>query len=303
MSGFELRNSDAESLKFRLRVWVVALVVLLMFGLLVFRLFTLQVVRHDAFAERAESNRTAVVPIVPNRGQILDRNGIVLATNYSAYTLEITRSKVNDLEDTITQLSELVDITPRDRRKFKRLMEDSKRFESIPIRSRLTDEEVARFAAQRWRFPGVDIKARFFRSYPLEDVGGHVVGYIGRINQKEQEALEDSDDAANYRGTEVIGKLGIEQSYEKQLHGTTGWEQLETTAGGFAVRRLNSRPATAGDSVVLSLDIGLQKLVEDLFGERRGALVAMDPRNGEVLAMVSKPGYDVNLFVDGIDQE
>jgi penicillin-binding protein 2 len=303
MSGFELRNSDAESLKFRLRIWVVALVVLLMFGLLVFRLFTLQVVRHDAFAERAESNRTAVVPIVPNRGQILDRNGVLLATNYSAYTLEVTRSKVKDLEETIEGLSTLVDITPRDRRKFKRLMEDSKRFESVPLRSRLTDEEVARFAAQRWRFPGVDIKARFFRSYPLEEVGGHVVGYIGRINQREQDALEDSDDAANYRGTEVIGKLGVEQSYEKQLHGTTGWEQLETTAGGFAVRRLNSRPATPGDSVVLSLDIGLQKLMEDLFGERRGALVAMDPRNGEVLAMVSKPGYDVNLFVDGIDQE
>ena len=303
MSGFEVRNGEAELQKFRLRVAVIAVVVLLMFGVLLYRLFVLQVVRHDAFAERAESNRTAVVPIVPNRGQILDRNGIVLATNYSAYTLEITRSKVADLEATIEELSQLVDITPRDRRKFKRLMEDSKRFESIPIRSRLTDEEVARFAAQRWRFPGVDIKARFFRNYPLGDVAGHVVGYIGRINQKEQEALEDSEDYANYRGTEVIGKLGIEQSYEKQLHGLTGWEQLETTAGGYAVRRLNSRPATPGDTVVLSLDIGLQKLVEDLYGERRGALVAMDPRNGEVLAMVSKPGYDLNLFVDGIDQE
>jgi len=303
MSGFEVRNSEAELHKFRLRIWVVALVVLLLLGLLLFRLTVLQVVRHDAFAERAESNRTAVVPIVPNRGKILDRNGVVLATNYSAYTLEITRSKIKNLEETIEALSELVEITPRDRRKFKRFMEDSKRFESIPLRSRLTDEEVARFTAQRWRFPGVDIKARFFRNYPLEDVGGHVVGYIGRINQREQEALEDSEDYANYRGTEVIGKLGIEQSYEKQLHGLTGWEQLETTAGGFAVRRLNSRPATSGDNVVLSLDIGLQKLVEDVFGERRGALVAIDPSTGEVLAMVSKPGYDVNLFVDGIDQE
>lgn len=303
MSGFEVRNSEAELYKFRVRIAVVALVVLLMFCVLLYRLFVLQVLRHDSFAERAESNRTAVVPIVPNRGQILDRNGIVLATNYSAYTLEITRSKVQDLEATIEELSQLVEITPRDRRKFKRLMDDSKRFESIPLRSRLSDEEVARFTAQRWRFPGVDIKARFFRNYPLEDVAGHVVGYIGRINQREQEALEDSDDYANYRGTEVIGKLGIEQSYEKQLHGTTGWEQLETTAGGYAVRRLNSRPATPGDTVVLSLDVGLQKLVEDLYGERRGALVAMDPRNGEVLAMVSKPGYDLNLFVDGIDQE
>lgn len=281
MNSFEVRDSEHELSRFRLRLLVVAVVVLLMFSILVFRLFVLQVVRHDAFAQRAESNRTAVVPIVPNRGQILDRNGIVLASNYSAYTLELTRSKVKNLEETINALSEVVEITARDRRKFRRLMEDSKRFESIPIRTRLTDEEVARFAAQRWRFPGVDIKARFFRNYPLEDVAGHVVGYIGRINQREQEAIEDSEDYANYRGTEVIGKLGIEQSYEKQLHGLTGWEQLETTAGGFAVRRLNSRPATPGDSVVLSLDVGLQKLAEDLFGNRRGALVAIDPRNGK----------------------
>lgn len=303
MNSFEVRNTEAEQQRFRLRVWVVALMVLLMFGILVFRLTVLQVARHDALAERAESNRTAVVPVVPNRGQILDRNGVVLATNYSAYTLEITRSKIKDLDATIDELSEVVEITARDRRKFKRLMADSKRFESIPLRTRLSDEEMARFAAQRWRFPGVDIKARWFRNYPLEEVAGHVVGYIGRINTKEQEAIEDSEDAANYRGSEVIGKLGIEQSYEKQLHGLTGWEQLETTAGGFAVRRLTSRPATQGDTVVLSLDVGLQKLVEDLYGERRGALVAIDPRNGEVLAMVSKPGYDLNLFVDGIDQE
>lgn len=303
MSAFEVRNNEAEQSKFRLRLAVIAVLVLLMFSILLYRLIVLQVVRHDAFAERAESNRTAVVPIVPNRGQILDRNGVVLATNYSAYTLEITRSKIKNLEATINELSEIVEISARDRRKFKRLMGDSKRFESIPIRTRLSDEEVARFAAQSWRFPGVEIKARLFRTYPMADVASHVVGYIGRINQREQEALDDSEDAANYRGTEVIGKLGIEQSYEKQLHGITGWEQLETTAGGFAVRRLNSRPATAGDTVVLSLDVGLQKLVEDVFGNRRGALVAIDPRNGEVLAFVSKPGYDLNLFVDGIDQE
>lgn len=303
MSATEVRNTEMQQRRFRLRVWVVGLAVLVMFGVLVFRLFVLQVVRHDTFAQRAESNRTAVMPIVPNRGQILDRNGIVLATNYSAYTLEITRSKVEDLAATIDQLADIVEITPRDRRKFRRLMADSKSFESIPLRGRLTDEEVARFAVQRWRFPGVDIKARLFRTYPLEDVAGHVVGYIGRINQKEKEQIEDQDDAANYRGTEVIGKLGIEQSYEKQLHGHTGWEQLETTAGGFAVRRLTSRAATPGDTVVLSLDVGLQKMVEDVFGERRGALVAIDPNNGEVLSMVSKPGYDLNLFVDGIDQE
>ena len=299
----EIRNTEAELQRFRLRAWVMSVVVLLAFGLVVARLLVLQVQRHEELAERAESNRTAVVPIVPNRGQILDRNGVVLATNYSAYTLEIMPSRAGNLEETIDGLAEIVEITPRDRRKFKRLVDDSRSFDSLPIRTRLTDDEVARFAAQRYRFPGVDIKARLFRTYPMQDTASHVIGYIGRINQREKEALEDSDDAANYRGTDVIGKLGVEQSYETDLHGQTGWEEMETSAGGHAVRKLGSRPATPGDSLVLSLDIKLQRMVEELYGDRRGALVAIDPRSGEVLAMVSRPTFDLNLFVDGIDQE
>ncbi|WP_305806968.1 penicillin-binding transpeptidase domain-containing protein, partial [Stenotrophomonas sp. YIM B06876] len=299
----ELRNVEADAARFRLRAVVVGVVVLLAFCLVVARLLFLQVVRHEDLAEQAESNRTAVVPIVPNRGLILDRNGVVLATNYSAYTLEITPSKAGVLEDTINALAEVVDIPPRDRRKFKRLMDESRSFESLPIRTRLSDEEVARFTAQRYRFPGVDVKARLFRSYPLGEVASHAIGYIGRINQKEKAAIQDSDEEANYRGTDYIGKLGVEQSYEEQLHGLTGVEQMETSAGGRAVRRLNSFPATPGHTVQLALDIGLQKMVEDLFGTRRGALVALDPRNGEVLAFVSKPTFDPNLFVDGIDQE
>lgn len=299
----EIRNTEAELQRFRLRAWVMSVVVLLAFGLVVARLLVLQVQRHEELAERAESNRTAVVPIVPNRGQILDRNGVVLATNYSAYTLEIMPSRAGNLEETIDSLAEIVEITPRDRRKFKRLVDDSRSFDSLPIRTRLTDDEVARFAAQRYRFPGVDIKARLFRTYPMQDTASHVIGYIGRINQREKEALEDSDDAANYRGTDVIGKLGVEQSYETDLHGQTGWEEMETSAGGHAVRKLGSRPATPGDSLVLSLDIKLQRMVEELYGDRRGALVAIDPRSGEVLAMVSRPTFDLNLFVDGIDQE
>ncbi len=299
----EIRNTEAELQRFRLRTWVMSVVVLLAFGLVVARLLVLQVQRHEELAERAESNRTAVVPIVPNRGQILDRNGVVLATNYSAYTLEIMPSRAGNLEETIDGLAEIVEITPRDRRKFKRLVDDSRSFDSLPIRTRLTDDEVARFAAQRYRFPGVDIKARLFRTYPMQDTASHVIGYIGRINQREKEALEDSDDAANYRGTDVIGKLGVEQSYETDLHGQTGWEEMETSAGGHAVRKLGSRPATPGDSLVLSLDIKLQRMVEELYGDRRGALVAIDPRSGELLAMVSRPTFDLNLFVDGIDQE
>ena len=299
----ELRNVEADIRRFRLRLVVIGLVMLFGFGLVAARLYMLQVVRHEAYAERAETNRTAVVPIVPNRGEILDRNGVVLATNYKAYTLEITPSRAKPLEDTIDAVSQVVEITPRDRRRFKRLLDDSRNFESLPIRTRLSDEEVARFAAQRYRFPGVEIKARLFRTYPLGDVGAHVIGYIGRINQAEKERLEDSGDEANYRGTDYIGKLGIESSYERVLHGTTGVEQMETSAGGHAVRKLATTPATPGDSIRLTLDINLQKLVEELYGDRRGALVALDPRNGEVLAFVSKPTYNPNLFVEGIDQE
>jgi penicillin-binding protein 2 len=299
----ELRNVEVDLRHFRDRVLVASLVMLFAFFLLTVRLVYLQVVRHGDLSEQAESNRTAIVPIVPNRGLILDRNGVVLATNYSAYTLEIMPSKVLNIEATIEALGEFIDIQPRDKRRFRKLREDSKSFESLPIRTRLTDEEVARFAAQRFRFPGVDIKARLFRSYPYGELGSHVVGYIGRINQREKERIEESEDEGNYRGTDYIGKLGVEQSFEKQLHGITGVEQVETSAGGRAIRKLASSPATPGNTVMLSIDIKLQKLVEDMFGDRRGALVAMDPRSGEILAFVSKPTFDPNLFVDGIDNE
>lgn len=299
----ELRNVKADLSRFRGRVFVIAAVVVLAFGLIAARLVYLQVVRHDDLSDQAENNRTAIVPIVPNRGLILDRKGVVLATNYSAYTLEITPSKAGPIEETIDALAQVVDIQPRDRRRFKKLMDESRSFESLPLRTRMTDEEVARFAAQRYRFPGVDIKARLFRTYPQGELASHVIGYIGRINQREKERIQDSDEEANYRGTDYIGKLGVEQSFESQLHGTTGVEQMETSAGGQAVRRLASSPATPGQTIMLSLDIKLQKLVEDMFGERRGALVALDPRTGEVLAFVSKPTFDPNLFVEGIDQE
>ncbi len=301
----ELRNLERELDRFRLRLFVAAAFVLVGFSLLVTRLVYLQVVRHDELSTRAENNRIAVLPIVPNRGRIVDRHGVVLATNYTAYTLEITPSKVPDLEATINGLAEFIDIQARDRRRFKRQLEESKSFESLPIRNRLTDEELARFIAQRYRFPGVDVKARLFRNYPYGELASHLIGYIGRINQAEKQAMEDWDDEAqaNYRGTEYIGKLGLEQAYESQLHGTTGFEQIETSAGGRAVRRLSSQPATPGNTLVLSVDIKLQALVEELFGARRGALVAIDPRNGEVLAFVSKPTFDPNLFVDGIDVE
>ena len=308
-----LRDVEREVSRFRGRVLAAAVFVLVAFSLLAARLVHLQVWRHEELATQAEANRIAVVPIVPNRGIIVDRNAVVLATNYSAYTLEISSRRARqggkdggaDLDALVEELSTLVEIGPRDRRRFKRLQEEMKGADSLPIRTKLSDEEVARFTAQRFRFPGVDVKARLFRSYPLGETGSHLLGYIGRINPAEKKAMEDweDEDQGNYKGTEYIGKLGLEQSYEKQLHGKAGFEEVETSAGGRAVRRLRSHPPTPGDKLVLSIDIRLQALVEDMFGERRGALVAIDPRSGEVLAFVSKPTFDPNLFVDGIDVE
>jgi penicillin-binding protein 2 len=301
-----LKNLDRELSQFRGRLLVAALFVLCAFALLFARLVYLQVIKHDELATQAEANRIAVLPVVPNRGLIVDRNGLVLASNYSAYTLEITPSRLaRSLNDTIDDLATLVEITPRDRRRFLRLLEDGKSFDSLPIRTKLSDAEVARFVAQRYRFAGVDVRARLFRHYPMGEVGSHLLGYIGRINQAEKLAMEDWDEAlqSNYRGTDYIGKLGVEQSYERELHGITGFEEVETSAGGRAVRRLASKPATPGNTLVLSIDARLQALVEQMFGERRGALVALDPRSGEVLALVSKPTFDPNLFVDGIDAD
>jgi penicillin-binding protein 2 len=303
-----LKDIDSELDRFRGRLLAAVAFVLLGFVLVVARLVWLQVIRHDVLATQAEANRIAVQPVVPNRGLIVDRHGIVLANNYSAYTLEITPSQVGDmaaLEALVDRLAGVVNIEASDRRRFRRLLEEGKRFESVPIRNRLSDAEVARFMAQRFRFPGADVNARLFRNYPLGETASHLVGYIGRINAAEKKRIEDwpDEEQANYRGTEVIGKLGLEQRYEHELHGRAGYEEVEQTAGGRAVRRLSSHPATPGDKLVLSVDIRLQALVEQLFGDRRGAFVAIDPRNGEVLALVSKPNFDPNLFVDGIDHD
>ncbi len=302
-SRVELKNHQREIYHFRLRLVLGLGFVLVLLFILLARFVYLQAVRYSHYQTLAENNRISVVPIAPNRGLILDRNGVVLAHNYSAYTLEITPSKAGELEAVIDELAKLVDIQPKDRRRFKKLLAESRNFESLPIRNRLSDEEVARFAAQRYRFPGIEIKARLFREYPYRELTSHLIGYIGRINQTEIQQLEQDGTAANYRGSNHIGKTGIEQSYENELHGTTGIEQVEVDAGARAVRVLSRIPPVSGNNLTLSLDIKLQEVAEKSFGNYRGALVAIDPRNGEILAFVSKPGYDPNLFVDGIDTE
>jgi penicillin-binding protein 2 len=304
----ELKNVRQELHYFQLRLGVAGAIVLTAFAILFGRFFYLQVIQHQYYDTRAQDNRIAIMPIPPNRGLILDRNGVVLARNYSAYTLELTLSKIADLEGTINALAKLVDIQPRDRRRFQKLRDESKGQDNLPLRTRLTDEEVAVLAVNRYRFPGVDIKGRPFRQYPLGEVASHVVGYISRIDDRDAEKIEESDQAGNYKGTDHIGKTGLEQSYERALHGTTGFEQVETDASGRIVprgtnvARLAPRtPPQPGNNLRLTLDIRLQQVAERALGQNRGAVIALEPSTGGILAFVSKPGYDPNLFIDGID--
>ena len=299
----EFKDTQREIHNFRLRLALSLGFVLLLLLILLVRFIYLQVMQQSHYQTLAENNRISIVPIAPSRGLILDRNGVVLAHNYSAYTLEITLSKVVDLKATIDELAKIIEIQPGDRKRFKRLLADSRKFESLPIRNRLSDDEVARFATQRYRFPGVEIKARLFREYPYHEQISHLVGYIGRINESEIAQLEEDEMAANYRGSDYIGKTGIEQKYESELHGKTGFQQVEVDAGGREVRVLSRTPPISGNNLVLTIDAKLQGIAEQAFGNYRGALVAIDPSNGEVLAFVSKPGYDPNLFIDGIDEQ
>jgi len=282
---------------------VAAGAVVLAFALLIGRFVFLQIIQHDYYITRAEDNRISLVPIAPNRGVILDRNGTVMARNYSAFTLEITPSKVENLDVTIENLGKLVEILPKDRRRFRKLLEESKSFESLPIRTRLNDEEVARFAANRYLFPGVEVKARLFRQYPLGAVASHALGYINRINKTDVDTIEQNEQLANYKGTDHIGKTGLEQKYEFQLHGETGYEEVETDSGGHAIRSLSRTAPVSGNDLTLTLDAKLQEITEKAFGDRRGALVAIEPSTGGILALVSTPSFDPNLFVDGIRTE
>lgn len=295
--------TDSEAGRFRFRIYFAAGAVLMAFSILAARFVYLQVLRHDYYVTRAEDNRIALIPAPPNRGIITDRNGVVLARNYSAFTLEVTPSKVEDLETTIEELGKIIDIQPKDKRRFRRLLGENKSFESLPLRTRLSEKEVARFAVNRYRFPGVEVKERQFREYPLGPVAAHAIGYIGRINKDDLVHIEESEQTANYKGSDHIGKTGLEKSYEFHLHGETGYEEVEIDAGGRALRSLSRTPPTPGGDLRLTLDSGLQEVAQKAFGDRRGSLVAIEPSTGGILALVSMPTFDPNLFVDGIRQD
>ena len=298
-----LKNLDRELARFHWRLKVGAAFVALLATALLARAFYLQIMQHEQYIQRAESNRISLVPTAPNRGLILDRNGRILAENYSAYTLELTRAQTGNLETTLAEVGKLIEITPGQLRRFRRLLAESHEFETVPLKSKLTDEEVAILAANRYRLPGVDVKARLFRNYQAGPGMAHVLGFIGRINDRDLKQLRENDREQNYRGSVHIGKTGLEQSYETLLHGRTGFDQMETDASGRAVRMLSRIPPVPGKDLRLYLDAELQSVAEHAFGDYLGGLVALDPNTGGVLALVSKPGFDPNLFIDGIDPD
>lgn len=294
-----LKDYLRESRLFRARAISASLIILLLLILLLLRLAQLQIIDHAHFTTLSRDNRVKVEPLPPTRGLIYDRNGVILAQNIPTHSLEIIPERVKDLEWTLQELGKIITISENDRKRFKRLKSHQRRFESIPIRVQLTDEEVARFAVNRHRFPGVDIRAKLLREYPLKDVTAHILGYVGRINKKELQTI----DSSSYSGTTHIGKNGIEKYYEETLHGQVGLQQVETNALGRVIRILESTPPVPGADLHLTIDASLQRVAMDAFGDEKGAAVAIDPQTGDILTMVSKPGFDPNLFVEGISSK
>lgn len=296
MPTITIKDYLRESRLFSQRAVTAAIGVFLLLSLLILRLVDLQVINHEHFTTLSQDNRVKVQPLPPTRGLIYDRNGVILAQNLPTHSLEITPERVKDLALTLQELSGIIDIGESDRKRFDRLRQQRRRFDSIPIRVRLNEEEVARFSVNRHRFPGVEIKAKLLRDYPLGEITAHILGYVGRINQQELQIIDNS----NYSGTTHIGKNGVEKTYEKQLHGQVGLQQVEVNALGRVIRILQQQPPIPGENLYLSLDAGLQLVTTATFGEKNGAAVAIDPQTGQILALVSKPGFDPNLFVEGI---
>ena len=265
--------------------------------ILVVRLVHLQIFEHRHFTTLSENNRVKLVPIPPRRGLIFDRHGEILAQNLPTYSLEVVPEAVEDLDTLIEELRAIIEISSAEEEAFRAALTRKRRFENIPLRTRLEDREVATFSVNRYRFPGVDVQARLTRDYPFGALGVHVIGYIGRISERELERI----DRADYRGMSHIGKTGVEESYEDRLRGTVGYQRVETNSLGRILRVLERHDPVPGKNLYLTMDAGLQRIAESALGDENGAIVALDPATGAVLAMASRPGFDPNLFIDGID--
>ncbi|MYN12852.1 penicillin-binding protein 2 [Pusillimonas sp. TS35] len=298
------KTTQLQRRRLQTRVLVAAVFIIVCFLLLAGRLWYLQVVRYEGLAARADRNRVSVVPVAPRRGEILDRSGVVLARNYRDYILSITPANVErNMDDLLDDLGRLVYLSQGDRRRFMQNVRQNSRYSPVLLRNNLNEIEASWFSAHAFKFPGVELSARWVREYPEGEHAAHVIGYVGRLSEQDLDMLEETGQTGNYRGTSQIGKKGIEKTWEKALHGRTGIEEVEVTATGRPVRTLSRVDPVPGADLHLSLDIGLQKVAEAEFQGRRGALVAIEPRTGEVLAFVSAPSFNPNLFIDGIDVE
>ena len=287
-----------------LRLLVAFILIVIFFSILLTRFFYLQVTQHNEFSGQASSNRITLIPTPPVRGEIVDINGVPLAKNYPVFSLEVIPSRIEGkMEDVIEALRKYVDITPTDLKRFKKYRESYRKFENIPLKLRLTDEEAARLSVHLREFKGVEVNSRTFREYPYGKLTSHFLGYIGRISDKDKEMLEEEGLTALYRGSTHIGKSGLEKYYEHQLHGIPGYQEVEKDAYGNIVRVLKNVPSKMGQTLRLGMDIRMQQEADRILGDRRGALVAINPQDGTVLAFVSKPSFDPNLFIDGIDSD
>ena len=287
-----------------LRLLVAFILIVIFFSILLARFFYLQVTQHNEFSGQASSNRITLIPTPPVRGEIVDINGVPLAKNYPVFSLEVIPNRIEGkMEDVIEALKKYVDITPTDLKRFKKYRESYRKFENIPLKLRLTDEEAARLSVHLREFKGVEVNSRTFREYPYGKLTSHFLGYIGRISDKDKEMLEEEGLTALYRGSTHIGKSGLEKYYEHQLHGVPGYQEVEKDAYGNIVRVLKNVPSKMGQTLRLGMDIRMQQEADRILGDRRGALVAINPQDGTVLAFVSKPSFDPNLFIDGIDSD
>jgi penicillin-binding protein 2 len=303
MPAGRIKDHWGEQRRFEQRSLIAGVLMVVLTLTLIGRLYLLQVVRHDYYADLSQGNRVRTEPIPASRGLILDRNGAVLVNNEPAYQLELTREQVPDLNDTLKRLAALQLIDPDDLDETKHMIMARRSFDTVPVRLRLTDEEVGRFAVHRFEFPGIDLATRQTRHYPYKELGVHALGYVGAISESDLEHI----DRAAYEGTALMGKLGVEGSYEKPLHGTNGYREILVNAQGRSVQRqgayapdLRATAPAAGNDLVLSIDLPTQQAAEAALGDRRGAVVAIDPTNGDVLALVSKPGFDPSVFARGI---
>lgn len=295
-----MQDIAAETSLFNRRAVVAYLFVIALFGVIVLNQYNLQVRQYQDYQTRSEGNRIKVLPTAPNRGLIYDRNGILLAENVPVFSLELIPEQIKDMEATLDSLSELIDITAEQRAAFLRDVRQQRRFNSIALKEKLNEQEVAILAANQHRFPGASVEARLSRHYPFKDLFTHAIGYIGKINTNDLKRLDEQDRLPNYAATRDIGKIGLERYYEEVLHGQMGFQEVEVNNRGRLIRVLRSEPAVGGKNITLSLDVGLQLTAQQALGEHRGAIIAMDPRDGSVLAFYSNPSYDPNLFVHGI---